>query len=324
MYSLKEILEVIETKIIEVQFISEPAELYEPIDYIVSLGGKRLRPAMVLLSCNLFSESIEQAILPAIGLELFHNFTLIHDDIMDKAPIRRGKPTIHEKWNDNTAILSGDAMVFLANQYISSIDTKNLQKVLSVYNETALKVCEGQQFDMNFELRESISEDEYLNMISLKTSVLIAACLKIGAILGGASDEDADKIYHFGHYLGLAFQLQDDLLDVYADEKVFGKRTGGDIVCNKKTYLLITAINNSVNEIKQSLLNELNKKEFDEQEKISNVKSIYSKLNVKDITQNKINYFFEKALFELDSIKKDDSHLSEIKNLAYSLLKRKS
>ncbi|MBN1182958.1 MAG: polyprenyl synthetase family protein [Bacteroidales bacterium] len=323
MYSLKEIQEIIEKRIKEIRFIKQPVELYEPIEYIISLGGKKLRPAFVLLSCNMFSENIEPAILPAIGLELFHNFTLIHDDIMDKAPVRRGKPTIHVKWNENTAILSGDAMVFLANQFITFAEEKYSRKVWEIYNETALKVCEGQQLDMNFELKESLDEDEYLNMIFLKTSVLIAACLKIGAILGGAQNEDAERLYNFGKYLGLAFQLQDDLLDVYGDAEVFGKKHGGDIVCNKKTYLLVNALNTDNDKIRKELLELLHIKKYNEDEKISKVKSIYNRLEIRKNTENKINEFFEKAIDELKHVDVKKDKLDELINLANKLLIRK-
>jgi len=221
---------------------ASPVELYEPINYIMSLGGKRLRPCLLLMACDMFGGDVEQALAPALAIEVFHNFTLMHDDIMDKAPLRRGKPTVHEKWNANTAILSGDVMMVESNKLIMQVKDNILRPVLDVFNDTAVGVCEGQQIDMNFETRQDVQIDEYINMIRLKTAVLVGGALKMGALVGGADDAEGTLLYNFGEQLGIAFQLQDDILDVYGDPKKFGKQVGGDIISNKKTYLLIKAL----------------------------------------------------------------------------------
>src|SRR5476651_2411466 len=236
-------LQVLISKAVDaLKFPESPAELYEPISYILDLGGKRLRPSLLLMACDLFGGDVNKAIEPALAIEVFHNFTLMHDDIMDKAPLRRGKKTVHEKWNANVAILSGDAMMVEANKLMMKVDDPILRRVMDVFNETATGVCEGQQIDMSFEQRNNVLIDEYLNMIRLKTAVLLGGTLKIGAIIGGASLNDAQLLYSFGVNLGIAFQLQDDILDVYGDPEKFGKQVGGDILSNKKTYLLIKAL----------------------------------------------------------------------------------
>ena len=237
-------------------------KLYRPIDYVLSMGGKHLRPSLMLMACNIFSEDIAPAIKPAIGIEIFHNFTLLHDDIMDKADSRRGKPTVHKKWEENVAILSGDAMLIKAYQYISTCPEKRLSKILEVFSQTAIEVCEGQQYDMDFEKESLVTEEMYLKMIRLKTAVLLGASLKIGAIIGGANQHEANCLYDFGINIGIAFQLKDDLLDVYGNSKKFGKTIGGDITCNKKTFLLIRTINKA------------NEKEKEELEKWLNINSL--------------------------------------------------
>ena len=229
MNSIEQITKIIDAEIAKINWTREPHGLYEPIAYVLSLGGKRVRPALVLAGCEMFSGDVNDAIAPALGIEIFHNFTLLHDDIMDKADIRRGKPTVHKKWNDNTAILSGDVMQIVAYQYIAKTKTEHLKEVIDLFSAMATEICEGQQLDMNFETRTDVSADEYLEMIRLKTAVLLGAALKIGAIIGNASETDQNLLYDFGVNLGLAFQLKDDLLDVYGNSATFGKKIGGDI-----------------------------------------------------------------------------------------------
>jgi len=263
MLKFEEIQNIVNNEIAKLDFKSEPVELYQPISYVLSGNGKRLRPCLALLSCNLFNNDIRNAIKPAIGVEMFHNFTLLHDDIMDKADIRRNKPTVHKKWNENVAILSGDAMLIKTYELFFELKPNILAKVIEVFNKAALQVCEGQQYDMNFETKIDVTTDEYIKMITLKTAVLLAASLKIGAIIGGATLKDANLLYNYGINLGIAFQLQDDYLDVYGDVKTFGKKIGGDIVSNKKTYLLISAIENAKDENKHKLLNLLYNKHIE-------------------------------------------------------------
>ncbi len=295
MITLKQAQEIVATEFARLTFNEQPSELYEPIHYVLSLGGKRLRPALVLLAHSLYSDDLSQVIKPAIGLEIFHNFTLLHDDIMDNAMVRRGSPTVHVKWDNNVGILSGDAMSIKAYQYICSCDPVLLPSVLQVFNQTALEVCEGQQYDMNFEIRDNVSEEEYLMMIKLKTSVLLAGSLKIGAILGHAPAEDADILYQIGLNLGLAFQLQDDLLDSFGDEAVFGKEIGKDIISNKKTYLLIKAFEKADSSLRFELEKWINADSFERSEKIKAVKNIFKKLDIENITQTKINSYFDLA-----------------------------
>jgi len=308
---------------------SEPRELFEPIDYILAIGGKRLRPALCLLACNLFAEDIQTAIKPALALETFHNFTLLHDDIMDNSPMRRGKPTVHEQWNENTAILSGDAMLIRAYQLLEDLLPEHFAKVFKIFNQTSLDVCIGQQYDMNFEIlplgvyENAVSEADYINMISKKTSVLIAASLQIGAIIGGASDENAQHLFDFGENLGLAFQLQDDLLDVYGDSEVFGKRIGGDILANKKTFLLIKAYEllPDKSQIKE-LLNFFPATENEKLYKISEVRKLYDTVKVKDLADDKINYFYNKALDSLSNVKLELEKHQVLVGFAKSLVSR--
>ena len=268
MLSFNEILEKVEHEISQLSFEYPPKSLYDPIEYILSLGGKRIRPALALMACNLYKENIDNVINPALGVEVFHNFTLLHDDLMDKADKRRNKPTVHKVWNDNTAILSGDAMLIAAYQLIGKTEPDYLKEVFDLFTETALEICGGQQYDMEFESRMDVTEPEYIEMIRLKTAVLLACSLKIGAITGGASKEDAANLYDFGINIGLAFQLQDDLLDVYGDTATFGKNIGGDITCNKKTFLLIHAFELASPEQKAVLNDWIGKTTFVAAEKI--------------------------------------------------------
>jgi len=322
MYTLSELQELLKKEIYSSRIGREPFTLYDPINYTLESGGKRIRPALVLLACNLFTDDLSQAINPAIGLEIFHNFTLLHDDIMDKADIRRGNPTVHKKWDENTAILSGDAMLIKAYDYFFDCQSPNFREILKVFNQTALEVCEGQQYDMEFENRELVQEEEYLRMIELKTSVLLAGALKIGALIGGASGKNANLLYEFGRNIGLAFQLQDDYLDVYGDVNVFGKEIGGDIVANKKTFLLIKA-KQLAKEIKAETLNNLLlDSSISRNEKVKLVTEIYNKLNIKEIVQKRILEFTQNALNLIDQVDVDNSKKTELKNLAGKLINR--
>jgi len=287
MYSLKELQQIIETQLSKINLNAEPKELYEPVEYILSIGGKRLRPSLVLAAYNLFKDDVENAIFPALALEVFHNFTLLHDDIMDKADLRRNQQTVHKKWSENVAILSGDAMSIKAYELLANVPAEFLTEVLQSFNKTALQVCEGQQLDMNFENRLDVSVDEYIEMIRLKTSVLIAVSLKIGGIMGGASKNDVQKLYDFGLNLGLAFQLQDDYLDSYGDVKVFGKKIGGDILANKKTFLLIRALELSDSKNTDKLLSLIERNDIKDELKISQVLEIYNETNVASLLKEK-------------------------------------
>lgn len=299
-----------------------PEGLYEPMTYILGLGGKRIRPVLVLMGANLFTDKLDNIYLPAIGLEVFHNFTLLHDDVMDKADMRRSKPTVHKKWNDNVAILSGDAMSIKAYQYIVTCEDRYLRDVLFTFNSTALEVCEGQQLDMEFETRNDVSVDEYLNMIKLKTAVLLACSLKMGAILANASKEDAQLLYQFGIDLGMAFQLQDDLLDVFGDQKVFGKKIGGDIIANKKTFLLIKAQELAKGENADILSQQLALVDFNAEEKIKTVKNIYEELNLRELSEAFINEYITKCLLSLDKINVDKEIKKELYTVVDKLLNR--
>lgn len=310
----------IEEAIKKIAYPQVPEGLYEPIAYVLEEGGKRLRPLIVLMSYNLFKNDIDIALKPAIGLEMFHNFTLLHDDIMDKADIRRNKLTVHKKWNENTAILSGDAMMIKSFQFFYDLPLKIQSEVLKTFTQTAIEVCEGQQYDMNFEARLDVSIDEYMEMIRLKTAVLLAAAMKIGAQIAEASNKDASLLYQTGIKMGLAFQLQDDYLDVYGDTKVFGKKIGGDISSNKKTFLLISAMN-LANESQKKKLEYLLNYRIDIQEKIFQVTSLYNELGIKEHTQQKINHLTNESLSLLDKVSVQQNSYS-IKNLIIKLLER--
>ncbi len=312
----------IEDEILQLEFKKPPAELYDPISYTLQNQGKRIRPLLALMACQMFSEKIEKAMAPALGIEVFHNFTLLHDDLMDEAPVRRGKATVHKKWNANTAILSGDAMMIEAYKLVSKAPNFCLREVLNVFSETALEVCEGQMFDMEFETRDDVSEAEYIEMIRLKTSVLVAASLKVGALAGKSNIDNANLLYEFGIYLGLAFQVLDDWLDAFSDPKVFGKQTGGDIVVNKKTFLLIKALEKANGKDKEELEHWIAKEQFDEQEKIEAVKNIYKKLEIDKITINKAEELSAKAFECLDKINVPESQKAQLLALGKGLLKR--
>ena len=295
MMTSAEILKVVNQGLESLSYNRKPTSLYEPIRYVLSLGGKRIRPVLMLLSYNLFKDNPETILMPALGLETYHNYTLLHDDLMDNADVRRGCPTVHKKWDANTAILSGDSMLVLAYQRVAQCEAQFLPQVLQLFTETALEIGEGQQFDMDFESRCDVTEDEYIEMIRLKTSV------------AGASDKDADLLYQFGEKIGLAFQLQDDLLDVYGDPKVFGKAIGGYITSNKKTYMLINAVNRANDAQRAELLKWIEAKQFDRAEKVAAVTRLYDEIGIRQLCEEKINFYFEqgKQLLEQVSVSSD-------------------
>ncbi|MEJ6978815.1 polyprenyl synthetase family protein [Pedobacter sp. P351] len=324
MYNIIQLQDLVNKEIAEKQYSNQPAELYEPIRYIMALGGKRMRPALLLMACDLFEGSIIKALKPAIGIEVFHNFTLMHDDIMDKAPLRRGSETVHEKWNDSIAILSGDVMLVEAYQLMMKVDDSILREVLNIFSETATGVCEGQQIDMNFESLGEVSMNEYLEMIRLKTAVLLAGSLKIGALIGEAKPEEADALYHFGENLGLAFQLQDDILDVYGDPEKFGKQVGGDIIANKKTFLLIKALELAEDLEKEELSFWLNEENPEPEVKVSAVTEIYNRLGVRQLAEHQMNTFAEKALSALEKIPANGEKKKALRAFAEQLLIREN
>ena len=322
MLSYSRCYEIVENRLTALAFERNPVELYQPVRYILSIGGKRFRPCLTIMSHSLFSDDIDPVINPALGLEVFHNFTLLHDDIMDNAPIRRNSPTVHTKWNQNTAILSGDAMLILAYRLISQSPTEVLPKILKLFNQTALEVCEGQQLDMNFEKLSDVSVDQYLEMIRLKTAVLIAASLATGGITAHAATNDVENLYQFGINTGIAFQLQDDYLDVFAENEQFGKAIGGDIVANKKTYLMLSALHNADSDTREELKNWLNNNKSNPEEKIEAVKTIYEKLNVPSKTKELAYQYFSSGLDYLNKINVPDSKKTPIIQLVTQTMKR--
>lgn len=299
MYTFEDLSDRINQIIRDLDIPEAPAQLYDPIRYILSLGGKRIRPVLTLMSANLFQDGIENALNPAISIELFHNFTLIHDDIMDDASLRRNHPTVHTGWNTNIGILSGDALSIYAYRYLLGAPKDNLFRLLQIFNETALRVCEGQQLDMNFETIPEITEEQYLQMIELKTAILFAGSMKIGAIIAGASEEQISHVYECGKYLGLAFQIQDDYLDTYGDTQIFGKNIGGDILSNKKTFLLVYTLGHLPEQRKKEMLKAMNNAVSDEQEQISIIKKYYDSVEIPEITKKRIFAFFKKGINEL-------------------------
>jgi geranylgeranyl diphosphate synthase, type II len=322
MIATANLLEMIEAELSALSLEKEPLQLYEPIRYILVAGGKRIRPVLTLMACNVFNEEVSAAVKPACALEVFHNFTLLHDDIMDNAPIRRNKPTVHTRWNNNVAILSGDAMCIKAYELLAQANENILPRLLRVFNQTALEVCEGQQYDMDFEATGRVSVEQYLQMIRLKTSVLLAACAKIGAIAGGANENDAEKMYNFGLNLGLAFQLQDDLLDVYGDVALFGKKIGNDIVANKKTFLLISALEQASGDVLNKLQFFLHTTGIDATEKIEAITHIYNQLGIRELTIAKIEAFNNTAVSALESLDVSAVRKQALFGLAAELLKR--
>ena len=324
MYTSTEIQHKVNDFIANLTYERTPKSLYEPVEYVLSAGGKRLRPVLLLMAYNLYKDDIQQAMWTACGLETYHNYTLLHDDLMDKADVRRGRMTVHNKWDENTAILSGDSMLVLAYERIAKCADDKLRDVLSCFTETALEIGEGQQYDMDFETRRDVSEDEYIEMIRLKTSVLLACALKIGALLAGADAEDQENLYRFGENIGLAFQLQDDYLDVYGDEKVFGKAIGGDICNNKKTYMLINALNLAQGDDKAQLDKWLSAQTFDRAEKIKAVTDIYNNVGVGHLAKNKMEHYLDVAKTYLSKVKVADERKKQLKEYAEQLMLRKS
>jgi len=302
MYTLEQLRNIIKAELDRQEYVEAPYSLFEPIQYIMEDGGKRLRPVLTLMAYNLYRDDIEKALKSAIGIEIFHNYTLLHDDVMDDAELRRGRQTVHKKWNSNVAILSGDAAAITAYKYIETVEDPYLRLVIDGFNQVAMDVCRGQQYDMEFETRDDVSEEEYIQMIYLKTSVLIAGSMRHGALIAGAPEQDYKALYDFGGYLGLVFQLQDDYLDVYGEVEEFGKKIGGDILCNKKTYLLIKAIELAGKEDKALLREWLAREKFDSSEKIKKVTEIYNRVGVKDVVNAKIEDFLEKSRKALQKI----------------------
>lgn len=323
MGSLRNLQNQFEVALKQLTLPSAPKELYEPIDYTLQLGGKRMRPLLVLLGCKLFSDDISEALKPAIGIELFHNFTLLHDDIMDDAPVRRGEPAVHKKWDSNIAILSGDAMMVKAYQNVVQTHSDALKPVLEIFNRTALEVCEGQQLDMNFEVRKDVTIEEYIEMIRLKTAVLLAASLQIGAIIGGASEEQAALLYNFGLNSGIAFQLQDDILDVYGESHKVGKQKGGDIIANKKTYLLLKAEELASAEVASSLKNWLDDQHQDS-EKVQGVTDIYNQLGVKEFAEARMWEYFNLATESLKTVNGNAEWKKVLLDFSTQLMHRES
>lgn len=320
----EELLKQIHTYIEKLAYSREPKGLYDPIEYVLGFGGKRLRPVLMLLAYNLYKEDVSAIFSQAAGLETYHNFTLLHDDLMDKSEMRRGKPTVHKKWNDNTAILSGDAMLILAYQFMGkNCPEGKLEEVMAVFGQAALEVCEGQQWDVEFEDRMDVTVEEYIEMIRLKTSVLLAAALKIGAILGGAAPKDTELLYQLGIRMGLAFQLQDDLLDVYGDPAVFGKKIGGDILCNKKTFMLITALERANAEQKAELVDWIRKSEFVPEEKIKAVTAIYDEIGIASVCTAKIEELYAEGMALLEQVELPDERKNNLREFAYRLMGRK-
>lgn len=324
MLTFERILQRIESEIAGLSFTNPPASLYEPVSYTLSLGGKRIRPALALMACDIYNNGIEKAILPALGLEVFHNFTLLHDDLMDEADKRRNKPTVHKVWGANTAILSGDAMLIEAYRLIGQTDPSCLREVLDLFTRTAAEICGGQQYDMEFERRNDVTEEEYIEMIRLKTAVLIACALKTGAIVGGAPADEAAHLYDYGIHIGLAFQLQDDLLDVYGDPATFGKNIGGDILCDKKTFLLINALRLADEGQRTTLLDWMGKEAFDPAGKIRLFTRIYDSLHLKELTEERIQYYYEKAMSDLAALRVSPDRLMELRSVTDRLMHRKS
>ena len=303
-------------------FDKSPVELYKPVNYILQLGGKRLRPVLLLMGTNLFSEKVDHALPAALSIEIFHNFSLVHDDIMDKAPLRRGKPAVHIKYGQNAGILSGDVMLILTYQFLNQLpNPKQLPTILNIFNRLAIEVCEGQQYDMNFETQELVEIDAYLKMIELKTAVLIAGGLKMGALIGGANMEDANELYEFGRNIGIAFQLQDDILDSFGDPKKFGKKVGGDITQNKKTILLLKSIEQAEGQDQVKLQEALAQSDNPTQ-KIEKVTAIYTKLKVKEQASELMESYLEKAFIHLNRVKVEDARKLFLRNLANQLMMR--
>jgi len=322
MYSSAEILKSVNAYLANLKYERKPKGLYEPIEYVLSMGGKRVRPVLMLLSYNMYKDNPETILSSACALETYHNYTLLHDDLMDNAEIRRGHETVHKKWDANTAILSGDSMLVLAYERMAQCPKEKLPEVLSLFTETALEIGEGQQYDMEFENRTDVKEAEYIEMIRLKTSVLLACAVKMGAILADASAEDAENLYKFGEQIGLAFQLQDDFLDVYGDPAVFGKAIGGDITSNKKTFMLINAFNHATAEQKAELSKWIAATDFDANEKIAAVTRIYNEIGIDRMAKEKIEFYFEESKRYLERVNLPEERKRELVSYTNDMMKR--
>ena len=323
MYSIAELTEKVTTALEQLPYDRQPQGLYAPIKYVLSLGGKRIRPVLMLMAYNMYREDVDRIMPVALGLEVYHNFTLLHDDLMDRADVRRGKPCVHRVWNDNTAILSGDNMLVMAYQMMSRCPSSALPSVISIFTETALQIDEGQQYDMEFEQRTDVTEREYLEMIRLKTSVLLACALQIGALLGGASAADAQALYAYGEKVGLAFQLQDDYLDVYGDFETFGKAIGGDILCNKKTFMLINALAHAPEHLRAELQGWLAATEYDPAEKIEAVRHIYTQVGVDQMAKEQISFYIAQAEDALHALPIAEERKEILRQWTEQLLGRK-
>ena len=324
MYHAEELLAKVNQFIDELPYDRRPSSLYDPIKYVLSLGGKRIRPVLMMLAYNLYKDDPERILMQAVGLETYHNFTLLHDDLMDNADVRRGQPTVHRRWDANTAILSGDTMLVLAYQRMQQCDERHFKAVLDLFTETTLQIDEGQQYDMEFETRNDVTEEEYIEMIRLKTSVLLACAVKTGAILADAPETDACLLYKFGEQLGLAFQLQDDLLDVYGDPKVFGKAIGGDITENKKTYMLINAINRADSQQRDELMNWTASTDFDREVKIAAVTRLYDAIGIRQLCEERINDYFDEARQCLDEVNVEPERKAHLLQYLNKMMKRES
>ena len=322
MFTQSELKKMVNKAILNLSYNEEAEKLNDPVKYILSIGGKRLRPVLALMACNLYSDKIDEAVIPATGLEVFHNFTLVHDDIMDNAPVRRNVPTVHSKWNINQAVLSGDVMAFIANECFLQTPSRFLIKVFKVFNKAAIEVCVGQQLDIDFEKAAIVSIEEYLRMIELKTAALLAASAKIGAIIGGADDKDSELLYEFGRNLGMAFQIQDDLLDIYGDIKVFGKIMGGDIISNKKTFMLVKALEIASFEQARQIHELFSLKDFDPDTKVKKVVSIYDQLNIKSISESLASDYINSAFELLERLDAPKERKMELSGIANSLIGR--
>jgi geranylgeranyl diphosphate synthase type II len=320
--SSDQILQQVNDYLSHLPYERKPKSLYDPVKYVLSLGGKRIRPVLMLMGYNLWREQPEDILMPAVGLETYHNYTLLHDDLMDNADVRRGHQTVHRRWDANKAILSGDSMLVLAYQRVAQVPADKLPQVLGLFTTTALEIGEGQEYDMSFETRNDVTEDEYIEMIRLKTSVLLACALKMGALLADAPQEDADRLYRLGEQIGLAFQLQDDLLDVYGDPEVFGKAIGGDITSNKKTYMLINAVNRANAVQRQELERWISATDFDRQEKVAAVTRLYDEIGIRQLCEEKINYYFNLAQQTLNEVGVPESSKHALRAYMDELLHR--
>ena len=322
MKTSNEILKLVNDYLGQLPYERKPKSLYEPVEYVLSIGGKRIRPVLALMGYNLWKEDPECILMPAVGLETYHNYTLLHDDLMDQADMRRGHETVHRRWDANKAILSGDSMLVLAYQRMQQVPADKLPSVLNLFTETALEIGESQEYDMDFETRNDVTEDEYIEMIRLKTSVLLACALKMGALLANAPQEDANRMYRLGEQIGLAFQLQDDLLDVYGDPAVFGKAIGGDITSNKKTYMLINAFNRANNKQRAELTRWINAKTFNREVKVAEVTRLYDEIGIRQLCEEKINYYFEQASQTLNQVNVPEERKTQLRAYMDELLHR--